>query len=162
MVSESHQPMSFSANDELYVAVNIALQRLASKWRGAIERSNHDFANRVRVAYECLRNFLLARDLTTVLLQDNDQPPTLSDGSINENPLFIVGEIALGRLAGRWRYEKSHEHIDRVNQISQVYRELFEYLWLHGFRGDMFPDAELPEDLMPSCYIDYWRSKGSL
>lgn len=162
MVNEIHHPRPFSANDELYAAVNTALQRLASKWRGAIGRNNHDFANHVEVAYEGLRDFLLVRGMTTMLLRDNNQSPTLSDMPVNEPPLFVVGEVALGSLAGRWRYEKSHGQMENAHQISQIYQELFEYLWLQGFRGNMFPDAELPEELMPSYYIDYWRSRGSL
>ena len=76
------------------------------------------------------------------------------------DPLFAVGESLLGELAAIWRSVKGDQG-QATNAIS-AYHKLFELLWSRGFRGDMFPECELPEGLMPSYYIDYWRGKRSL
>jgi hypothetical protein len=52
----------------------------------------------------------------------------------------------LTRLAAKWRGEKS-------DAVAEQYRILLEALLILGWRGNLMPEEELPDRLMPEAYF---------
>lgn len=69
-------------------------------------------------------------------------------------------EHNLGVLAMQWRslYLKEKENEEAI--IIEEYHVTFAKLWALGWDGgDLLPDSELPDELMPKYYLDKWRRK---
>lgn len=156
---EQNQP-SFEEH-ELLMASHDARKLLLSQWRYARDHLQDADADLIMKAYRDLQSFLITYGAKIEDIENADSAQSkgyVFDSSI---PLFVVGEMILSRFAARWRFEKSHDN-KRANQIVKIYHQVVKFLWDKGWRGDMMPDGELPENLMPVHYIDYWRRKGSL
>lgn len=59
---------------------------------------------------------------------------------------------------GRQRQHQSHE----AQQAIQQYHAVMELLWALPWEADLDPDEELPDDLMPLYYINYWATYHQL
>lgn len=64
-------------------------------------------------------------------------------------------QIKLGKLAVQYRssLEESPEHYHALNEYYAVFQELVQ---LCGEIVALDPDAELPDNLMPKEYVEYW------
>lgn len=136
------------------------LNFLTRQMSGAIERQNIRQTADLETAYTWLSEYAKTLGIDVPNLNKNDAELNPQYAYDKWVPLFAVGESLLGELAAYWRSVKDHHN--QATIAINAYHKLFDLLWSQGFRGDMFPEAELPNDLMPSYYIDYWRSKGSL
>lgn len=67
-------------------------------------------------------------------------------------------EIRLAHLANDWRKFHSQAAFDRADLVVNEYHKVMKELWESGWRGnDLLPDCELPAELMPSYFFDYWK-----
>lgn len=80
----------------------------------------------------------------------------------SERPDDLVPKLAseLSQLAYQFRGNKS---MDPSQPIVQQYHKVMQKLWDLGWRGDdLFIDAELPPELMPQYFVDYWKENQIL
>ena len=136
------------------------LSFLTRQWNGANKRHSLQQITDLERAYSWLFEYAKTLGIDAPMLSKNAAELDSQYAYDKWDPLFAVGESLLGELAAYWRMVKDFEN--QATSAVNAYHKLFDLLWSQGFRGDMFPDAELPQELMPSYYIDYWRSKGSL
>ncbi|MCP4542082.1 MAG: hypothetical protein GY832_33570 [Chloroflexi bacterium] len=68
-------------------------------------------------------------------------------------------ERELSFLAYTWRGLHSQE-AEKAVEIVSKYHIVFAKLWDLGWDGEgLLPDSELPNDLMPSYYLEKWKIK---
>ncbi len=68
-------------------------------------------------------------------------------------------EHELSLLAYTWRGLDSQES-EKAAEIVREYHMVFAKLWHLGWDGEgLLPDSELPNDLMPSYYLERWKIK---
>ena len=78
-----------------------------------------------------------------------------TETEINE----LVRRLAV--LAFQWRKQHSKNLFEAAQTIVIEYHSVFARLWELGWNGeDLLPDEELPTQLMPDYFIDYWREKS--
>ena len=58
----------------------------------------------------------------------------------------------LGELAGEWGETKS-------DAVAQTYHTVLKSLFELGWEGYLLPDEELPEELMPEWYHQYYAAQ---
>lgn len=58
----------------------------------------------------------------------------------------------LGELAGEWGETKS-------DAVVQTYHTVLKSLFELGWDGYLLPDEELPEELMPDWYLEYYKAQ---
>jgi hypothetical protein len=67
-------------------------------------------------------------------------------------------ERRLSHLAMNWRSFHSRHRFDDAEKAVLEYHRILSELWNLGWDGgDLPPDAELPDELMPKYYLDKWR-----
>jgi hypothetical protein len=79
-------------------------------------------------------------------------------GKLSEEELYLQ----LSDLAVAWRKEHSRGSYDLAHRIVQYYHEALAKLWALGSRGEeLLPEMELPENLMPQYFIDWWKRSSN-
>lgn len=69
-------------------------------------------------------------------------------------------ECRLSELAMDWRGSRTARNSDKEAQVRLDYHSIVKRLWDLEWRGyGMLPDMELPDEYMPTFYVDYWRKK---
>jgi hypothetical protein len=66
----------------------------------------------------------------------------------------------LGHLAMQWRGLYLKERQKEETAVIEEYHSIFAQLWALGWDGgDLLPDSELPDELMPKYFIEKWEKK---
>ena len=69
-------------------------------------------------------------------------------------------EVRLSRLAMKWRSSHSQKELEDASKIVAEYHTTMNQLWSLGWDGsDLLPDSELPDELMPKYFLEYWQRK---
>lgn len=69
-------------------------------------------------------------------------------------------EHRFGHLAMQWRGLHSRRKYKEAATVVEEYHSIFAQLWALGWDGgDLLPDEELPDELMPKYFIEKWRKK---
>jgi len=136
------------------------LEFLSKQMLGAINRQNREQIAHLENAIAWLKEYSGSLGLSIPSIKYLGAEPYPQYAYDQQDPVVAVGESLLGELAALWRSTK--ESPDQAKNVVKTYHDLFGLLWLRGFRGDMFPEAELPDDLMPKYYLEYWQIKGSI
>jgi len=67
-------------------------------------------------------------------------------------------EQHLGQLAYQWRSVPLESPEARA--IVHEYHDVLAALWQQGWTGEgLLPDAELPDELMPRYFMEYWQQR---
>lgn len=78
----------------------------------------------------------------------------LSEVSNIHAHLFVEMERSLAMLAARWRGRQHHpEAVDIARQYQSILRCMIEL----GYRDALDADSELPDELLPSEYLDLFK-----
>ena len=79
----------------------------------------------------------------------------------NESELIDKLEVHLSQLATKWRSSHSQNELIDAAKIVEEYHEIMAQLWSLGWNGgDLLPDSELPDELMPKYFLEYWQRKN--
>lgn len=67
-------------------------------------------------------------------------------------------ERQLATLAYRWRSIPDALNAPEAQPVVLEYHAVMDQLWQQGWTGrGLLPDAELPDELMPQYFQDYWH-----
>jgi dimeric dUTPase (all-alpha-NTP-PPase superfamily) len=70
-------------------------------------------------------------------------------------------EVHLSHLATKWRSLGSQEKTEDACKIVEEYATTMDQLWSLGWDGgDLLPDSELPDELMPKYFLEYWQRQN--
>ncbi len=72
----------------------------------------------------------------------------------------VINELVhrLGYLAMQWRGLYLRERPKEETKVIEEYHSIFKQLWALGWDGgDLLPDGELPDELMPKYFVEKWR-----
>ncbi len=79
----------------------------------------------------------------------------------NQAELILQLELRLSDLAMEWRSfpeDKIEESITRVEK----YHSIMDQLWALGWDGRTLPlDSQLPDEIMPKYFLEYWQKKNN-
>jgi hypothetical protein len=67
-------------------------------------------------------------------------------------------ELHLGALAAQWRCQHKAGNLSGAQQIVEEYYLTYDKLLRLDWDEALFPDSELPDELMPKHYIERWGS----
>ena len=78
----------------------------------------------------------------------------------SESELIDKLEVHLSHLAMKWRSLHFQKELEDASKIVDQYHTTMDQLWSLGWDGgDLLPDSELPNELMPKYFLEYWQRK---
>jgi hypothetical protein len=81
----------------------------------------------------------------------------------NESEFIDKLEIRLSDLAIKWRSTHFQGNLEDASKAIEEYHSTMDQLWLLGWDGEVLPpEAELPDELMPQYFIEYWQRKNNI
>lgn len=146
-------------NETLLTLGREKLLRLAADWQGACQRGEVEAANEIKEAYAELQRLLAKFGYQELAIQEEIVSPTKSSRYFGGSPLFSACELILSGLSAFWRGHKHKGELEKAQHVVNDYHAVFDYLWQKGWRSSLSPDAELPEELLPTYYVNYWNNK---
>jgi hypothetical protein len=99
-----------------------------------------------------------------LLKKDNTQIPIKLRQDVkfqlNDRDFFSYElELQLGLLAMEWRSTHRKGLLEEAEKVVEKYWLVVEKLWEIGWRGSgLLPDSELPDELMPQYFLEYWKN----
>lgn len=79
--------------------------------------------------------------------------PPLEKQYLHEH-LLTEMERSLGHLAARWR---SRQHLPEAADLVRQYHAILQCMIALGYREALDPDSELPDEWLPTAYLDLFR-----
>ena len=78
------------------------------------------------------------------------------NAGLNHETIICLG-AALGRLGEQWESFRRAKQFDDADIVLKHYHNLVRYMMSTGWRGSLPPETDLPEEFMPSDYLEMIR-----